>query len=225
MRLRKILWKIAAISLCITMFACTNVSAADQSAVSGVMTVDLIIFVGQSNMGGAGGSSAAAPGVPNGQGYEFRAISDPTGLHNIQEPFGAAEKSWLGSRSSAECGTMVSSFINAYYAGTGVPVVAVSAERGAASTDFFLQPEVNADLVSRFETAANYLTTNHITIRHKYAVYFQGESDALNGTSGIIHKQNLAAIFNPLFARGLQQVFVVNPGRTMSGIVSYNEIK
>lgn len=194
-----------------------------QPNLPGTMTVDLIIFIGQSNMAGEGGSKVAAPAVPNGHGYEFRAISDPSGLHNIEEPFGATEKAWLGSQASADHGTMVSSFVNAYYERTGVPIVAVSAERGASTTEFYLRPEVNAELVSRFEAASTYLASNYITVRHKYAVYFQGESDSLEGISGETHKQNLVKIFQPLFAKGLQQVFVINPGqRKSSG--AYNEI-
>ena len=48
-------------------------------------TVDLIIFMGQSNMAGRG-VAAEAPVVPEGHGYEFRAISDPTRLYPLAEP-------------------------------------------------------------------------------------------------------------------------------------------
>ena len=47
--------------------------------------VDLIMFMGQSNMAGRG-VAAQAPKVPEGHGYEFRAVSDPTKLYPITEP-------------------------------------------------------------------------------------------------------------------------------------------
>lgn len=48
------------------------------------MNVDLVIFMGQSNMAGRG-ASAEAPLVPKGYGYEFRAVSDPSKLYDINE--------------------------------------------------------------------------------------------------------------------------------------------
>ena len=52
-----------------------------------VQTVDLMIFAGQSNMAGNGDASQA-PDVPAGHGYEFRAVTDPTRLYPVEEPFG-----------------------------------------------------------------------------------------------------------------------------------------
>ena len=54
--------------------------------------IDLFMFMGQSNMAGRGISSQEWPETPPvlmpGAGYEFRAISDPTRLYPIVEPFG-----------------------------------------------------------------------------------------------------------------------------------------
>lgn len=47
--------------------------------------VDVILFAGQSNMSGVGDASLA-PAVPEGVGYEFRAITDPTRLYPLAEP-------------------------------------------------------------------------------------------------------------------------------------------
>ena len=41
------------------------------------IVVDLVMFMGQSNMSGAGGNAEKAIKLPEGWGYEFKAISDP----------------------------------------------------------------------------------------------------------------------------------------------------
>ena len=52
--------------------------------------VDLFIFMGQSNMSGRG-VAAKAPKVPEGWGFEYKAISDPGKLLHMVEPFGLDE--------------------------------------------------------------------------------------------------------------------------------------
>ena len=43
--------------------------------------MDVILFMGQSNMSGANGDAAKAPELTEGAGYEYRAITDPDTLH------------------------------------------------------------------------------------------------------------------------------------------------
>lgn len=57
---------------------------------SGRREVDVILFAGQSNMSGLG-DAALAPEVPEGVGYEFRAVTDPSRLYPLEEPFGENE--------------------------------------------------------------------------------------------------------------------------------------
>ena len=52
---------------------------------------DLILFMGQSNMSGAGGNAEEAPELIKGAGYEYRAITQPEELVVLTEPFGAEE--------------------------------------------------------------------------------------------------------------------------------------
>ena len=59
--------------------------------------VDLIFFMGQSNMAGRG-DAALAPAVPPGMGYEYRAVTDPAQLHPLAEPFGVNENDPTGFR-------------------------------------------------------------------------------------------------------------------------------
>lgn len=105
------------------------------------MTVDLILFAGQSNMAGRGVTCdrwpAPSPAVMEGAGWEFRAVSDPSRLHPLSDPFGVEENRPDGINDRwgevrAKTGSMVPAFVNAYYAGCGVPVVGVSASKGGS---------------------------------------------------------------------------------------------
>lgn len=180
--------------------------------------VDFIIFMGQSNMSGAGGDASMAPFVPEGQGFEFRAVSDPTTLYPITEPFGLNE-SFVGAICDfpgAKNGSLVSSFIKTYYKETGIPVVAVSASEGATTTEQWLSDYYQADLINRYTKAISWLDANGYTIRKRYAIWLQGESDALNNVSGKEYGDNMADIMRNLFLGGLNKVFVITPGRTLT---------
>ena len=96
-------------------------------------TVDLLFFMGQSNMAGRG-DAALAPAVTPGMGYEYRAVTDPDALHPLAEPFGVNENDPAGvNEPGMKTGSMVSSFVNACTARTGVPVVGVSCAKGGSA--------------------------------------------------------------------------------------------
>lgn len=204
--------------------AVAPVGVAPVAPLQGVMTVDVVIFAGQSNMSGAGGNAKNAPAVAAGQGYEFKAVSSPNGLYPIKEPFGNTEGGYVGENSSLKRGSLVSSFVNAYYAQTGVPVVAISAARGNTASSWWAQPQVIADLNSRFTKALNYLNTNHYSVRRKYVVFLQGESDVINGVKQDQYKRNINSAFSGLFNAGLDQVFIITPGCTSNGIIDYSPV-
>lgn len=189
-----------------------------------VMTVDIVIFAGQSNMSGTGGNAALAPAVPNGQGYEFRPMSDMSGLHQIVEPFGAKEGGWLSEPAVRKKGSLVSSFANTYYAKCGVPIVAVPASRGDTTAGYFASAPVKAELYARLINTKTYLESNHIKVRRAFAVWLQGESDAMKGTSAADYKESVSSAFQPLFAAGLDQVYVITPGHARGNIFDYSSI-
>ncbi|MBO4901430.1 MAG: hypothetical protein J5518_01365 [Lachnospiraceae bacterium] len=192
--------------------------------IPGVMTVDLVLFAGQSNMAGTGGNARLAPAVPNGCGYEFLPAADPSGLHSLVEPFGKMESGYLADPSSLRKGTLVSSFVNSYYAATGVPVVAVSAVRGATDSAYWASPQAKSDLLYRYTLAKSYLTSNHITLRRSFAVWLQGESDAIEGTTGTQYQTNVTSAFGPLFASGLERVYVITPGHPKGNAAMFDPI-
>ena len=199
------------------------------AAAAAPVTVDLIIFAGQSNMSGNGGNAALAPVVPIGHGYEYRPATAPNALFPLVEPFGRNERGYISDVPEYQNGTLVSAFVSTYYSKTGVPVVAVPATHGGTDSGYWANEATKADLVSRFIKAKTYLENNNFKIRHKYVVFLQGESDAVKGSgekgfNDFEYKNNLTSAFQPLFANGLEQVFIITPGYALNGIYSYNDV-
>jgi hypothetical protein len=203
--------------------------AADNTKAQTPVTVDLIIFAGQSNMSGNGGNAALAPVVPLGHGYEYRPATAPNALFPLVEPFGRNERGYISDVPEYQNGTLVSAFVSTYYSKTGVPVVAVPATHGGTDSGYWANEATKADLLSRFIKAKTYLEKNNFKIRHKYVVFLQGESDAVKGAgekgfNDFDYKNNLTSAFQPLFANGLEQVFIITPGYALNGIYSYNDV-
>ncbi len=190
----------------------------------GRIIVDLVMFMGQSNMSGTGGNASYAPEVKEGEGYEFRAISDPTRLYPIKEPFGINENDAISDAAIGKRGSMVSAFANKYYELTGVPIVAVSASAGGRDTNFFMSAPVMADFSERQKRAQVWLESNNYYIRKQYVIWLQGESDAEDGMTSEQYNQNMDNIIRPLFIGGLQKVFMITPGRTLTGKYYFDNI-
>ena len=179
--------------------------------------VDLIFFMGQSNMSGAAGDAKLAPYVSEDAGMEFRAVSDPTTLYPITEPFGINENnpSGLHEYPGAKKGSLVSAFVNEYYKETGRRVIAVSVSMGATDMNTWTSQGVMDDVKNRFDTSVSYLKNNGYKIWHIYAVWLHGESDAIGGTDPEVYRTQLDNVMRPLFIGGLQKVFIIVPGRTI----------
>lgn len=179
--------------------------------------IDLIFFMGQSNMSGAGGDASAAPQVSEDAGMEFRAVSDPTKLYPITEPFGINENNPTGLHEypGAKKGSLVSAFVNEYHRRTGRRVIAVSVSMGATDMNTWKTQGVIDDVSGRFNTTVKWLKDNGYTIGHLYALWLHGESDAILGTDPEVYRTALDDIMRPLFIGGLQKVFIIMPGRTI----------
>ena len=179
--------------------------------------VDLIFFMGQSNMSGAAGDASLAPEVSADAGEEFRAVSDPTTLYPIKEPFGINENNPLGlyEYPGAKKGSLVSAFVNEYHDLTGRKVIAVSASMGATDMDKWMTQGVVDDIKQRYDSALLYLNNNGYNIGHIYVLWLHGESDAIKGTDPEVYRTDLDNIMRPLFINGLQKVFIITPGRTI----------
>lgn len=188
--------------------------------------VDLIMFMGQSNMAGRGVASQA-PIVPEGYGYEFRAMSDPTKLYPIQEPFGKNENnSSSGVTESKKTGSMVSAFVNAYYAERNVPVVAVSCSKGGTGMSFWAPGGAALnDAIDRHNRAKAWLENNGYTIGKDFMVWCQGETDAGNNMTGTVYTQKLTAMIEEMIDKaGIEFCAVVRIGNTKTNPTLYDEI-
>jgi hypothetical protein len=175
--------------------------------------VDLIIFMGQSNMAGRGDASKA-PTVPDGWGYEFRAISAPDRLYPMAEPFGAEENIITGiNEPGMKTGSMVSAFTVEYYKGVKVPVVGISASKGASSIDEW-QPGGSYldDSIKRFKSAEGFLMRSGIEIRNRFMVWCQGERDGGKGMPGSEYKEKFNSMLEEMQRAGIERCFLVQIG-------------
>jgi len=198
-----------------------NLSSADGgSAEEQVNYVDVFMFMGQSNMAGRGRSSEAVGdyvGVtcPEGHGYEFRAVTDPTRLYAIEEPFGVNENNKGIDDGAKKTGSLVSAFCNAYYDRTGVPIIAVSASQGGTNITEW-QTMIN-EAINRLENCLNYLySQDEFTVRHIGMVWLQGEANANKDFEEYI--AGLGNIVDKIAAHGVERCFVIQIGNYMSSV-------
>jgi hypothetical protein len=177
--------------------------------------MDVIIFMGQSNMSGANGDAKEAPELTPGAGYEYRAITDPDTLHVLEEPFGENENR-EGALDDSELlerrGTLVTAFVNAYYEKTQTPVVAISASRGSSSMNGWLNKGLLEDAKERLESAKACLKKQKIYIRHIYMVWFQGEADANLQRTAKEYKTDLRALVDSMEEQGVENCFLIQLG-------------
>jgi hypothetical protein len=176
-------------------------------------TVDLVMFMGQSNMAGRG-TASEAPVVPKGYGYEFRAISDSTKLYDIVEPFGVDENNPLGiNEPNMKTGSLVSAFTIAYYNEVKVPIVGVSSAKGGSSIKSW-QPNGSYlnDSIDRFKKAESYLLNNGYRIRKKFMVWCQGETDGDKSMCEEEYKTRFQTMLDEMFKSGIEQCFLIRIG-------------
>ena len=181
--------------------------------------VDVFMFMGQSNMAGRGITNAEhpekVPTIMSGAGYEYRAISDDTKLSNIEEPFGKNENvSGAIDDGSDKTGSMVTSFVNAYYSNNGnIPVVAVSASQGGTlSSQWVANSAKLNDAINRLNKTIEFLNKNGYSIRNKYMVWCQGESDADSNYSKDTWTNNFKSMLNGMMSAGIEKCFMVRIG-------------
>ena len=187
--------------------------------------VDLVLFIGQSNMAGRGIASdkwqEEAPAIISFAAYEYKAVSSPGELFVLREPFGVDENNPMGINdifpdgTKAKTGSMVAAFCNAYYQITKTPIVGVSASKGGSCIAQW-QPEAECgylmDAIDRFLSAKKYLTDSNYTIKRCFAVWFQGETDGDLGTS----KEKYVIGFNSMWKKlceFIPDLFIIKTGQ------------
>ena len=183
-------------------------------------TVDLAIFMGQSNMAGRG-EYADATECPIGAGYEFRSVSNADMLFGVSEPFGKSENNDSindnGSNGvDRRSGDMVSSLMNSYYAQTGVPIVGAQASRGGTNIGYWNTVAQKNEAQSRLTAAKTYLEDNGYTVNHIFMVWCQGEADAdkiySGSQSAASYKSQTLNVFEYMKTVGVTDMFIVQTG-------------
>lgn len=189
-------------------------------------TMDVILFMGQSNVSGAGGDASQAPELIEGAGYEFRAVTDPSHLYVLEEPFGENEN--RGALDDTEIlereGSMVTAFVNAYYQETETPVVAISASVGSSSLEGWLNKGRKEEAADRLEAAKKCLRKEKVRIRHIYMLWFQGEADANLKTTKDEYKTMLRQLVSYMEEQGVEACFLVQLGPDLTDVEKNQEI-
>ncbi len=176
--------------------------------------VDLLIFMGQSNMAGRG-DAAAAPAVTPGMGFEYRAVTAPEQLFPLQEPFGFNENDPAGvNEPGMKTGSMVSAFVNACTKKSGVPIVAISCAKGGSSIAEWLPgTPYYQDALRRARRCRRWLGDNCFTVRHSAMVWCQGCTDGDLHTRKAVYKLETDRMLHEfLFEAGLETCFLIQIG-------------
>ena len=175
-------------------------------------TVDLVIFSGQSNMTGHGGNAVPSPQVPKGHGYEFKSGAVTAGMYAAKDPFGSSAYGSFSDEAIYRLGTLVPSFMNAYYNSTGVPVLGLSCAKCGSTLDYWGSSIVQADYLSQVNAARAWCAANNVNIRHQYIVWLHGETDSSYGMTGEEYTSRLKQVMQPMLNNGIEQVFIITIG-------------
>ncbi|MGN0183107.1 MAG: sialate O-acetylesterase, partial [Candidatus Ornithomonoglobus sp.] len=194
-------------------------------------TVDLAIFMGQSNMAGRG-DYADAVKCAAGHGFEYHAITEPAVLSTVCEPFGKYENNDAvndngGNGIDRRSGDMVSAFMESYYQTSGTPLVGVQCSRGGTESSWWNNSARMTEAAARYNKAKKYLEDSGYTIGNQFMVWCQGCSDADNSRSMDDYKSNTKAIFETMKSNtGLTDMFIVRTGHCKtSGAAAFDEVK
>ena len=160
--------------------------------------VDLFLFTGQSNMQGQTGV-LPSPNEPAHKSREYRLLTDslvplchPAGENlsadgqpgncDLSDTLLAA---WQG------CGSLPPYFCDTYAKASGQEVVAVHAAKGSTTISYWQKGgEAYALLTRKFLAAEKAIGKENV--RRRYAVFLQGESDAIEGTSQADYEARLS---------------------------------
>lgn len=175
--------------------------------------VDLLLFMGQSNMAGRGDASLAPP-VSLNAGYEYRAVSQPDCLVPLTEPFGVSENNPQGVwEPGMKTGSMVSAFVNACYEKTQVPVVGISCSKGGSSIrEWIPGTDYYRDGCHRYRQGIQFLQSAGILLRSQSMVWCQGCTDADRGMAKTEYKEKTKVLLEGFIDMGIEQVFLIQIG-------------
>ena len=142
--------------------------------------IDIIVFAGQSNMMGHG-MAEEAPQLREKAGFAYNPVTGKGRLSDLAEPFAQGENDGYFSNIYGgdifATGSMVTSFVNAYYAKTKTPVLAVPASMLGTGSQLWAD-KIHIGVVKRTWAAKSAAKKAGYSVSHVYMVFLQGESDA-----------------------------------------------
>ena len=189
--------------------------------------VYIFLFMGQSNMAGRG-VAELAPNVPEGWGYEYRAITMPDSLFPAQEPFGVHENNPDGiCETIKKTGSMVAAFINAAYPVLKTPIVGVSCSKGGSSINEWMPgTSFYKDALERLRKCREYLLSHHYSIKGIYMAWCQGCTDGDNGMPKDEYRRK-AGVFIRSFLKdgGVDRCFLIQIGNHRDDPALYKPIQ
>ena len=174
------------------------------------MSVDVLIFAGQSNMvGTTEGLPSANEAVEN--ALEYRFLEDA--LIPLRHPVGEniGDRLLLGANNGH--GGLAPDFCRAYTNKTGKKVVAIHTARGDTRLDEWLKGTERFDAMVKKIKAGVQKARELGEIDKIYLIWLQGESDAIYRTPGEVYKQRLTAFKNDLKNQaGIEKFAVIEVG-------------
>lgn len=180
----------------------------------GQKEVLMLAFMGQSNMAGRG-NGKEAPALTPGAGYEYRAVTAPDCLSPLVEPFGENENNENGvSEPGMKTGSMVTSFVNACFAQTGIPIVGISCAKGGSSICEWLPgTPYYADAVERTKRCEKWLCEHGYCIKYKGMAWCQGCTDGDLHTPPDLYQSDTAKLIKSYCEEcGIRTCFLIQIG-------------
>jgi hypothetical protein len=189
--------------------------------------VYVFLFMGQSNMAGRG-DARLAPKVKEGQGYEYRAITNPITLVHLEEPFGEKENNPNGvNEPGMKTGSMVSAFINSAYPILKIPIVGISCAKGGSSIDEWqLGSLYYNDALMRLKKCLEFLSKNKYRIISVNMLWCQGCTDGDNGMTREEYREKANKFIMSFLQEGeIDHCFLVQIGNQRDAPLLYKPIQ
>lgn len=172
--------------------------------------VDLLIFIGQSNMQGSTGEPCTFGKVEN--ALEYRYLSDS--FVELENPVGEDIGDKLLLKSAKGNGSLIPPFCKAYMENSLKKVVAIHTAKGDSSIIEWQKGTERFDAMMEKIKKGKAKTLVSFDIDKIFAVWLQGESDALKVTPAEDYLKMLTNIKNELKAEiGIDRFGIIRVGR------------
>lgn len=196
----------------------------------GKREVDIVAFVGQSNMVGLAWSNdwyITSPILDEGVGYEFSFKNYKNGIDYegcikpAQNLFGIGDRYYSDDCNEANhIGGVQASLMKKYYEITGIPMVGISCSTSGRNIYNFIPKEDSTEenpswcdqVIERVNACEEVLTSLGYTIKHKYAIWWQGESDGDEFMAKETYKAKFKSIMDAYKSNGIEKIFVIRIG-------------